>query len=205
MRPYKKILGIAFLLMSMGFVACSNDDGPVQDKKSKFTMKVDGKEWTSSVYNQFTEKYNNDKFGTYYVVTIGGQQLKEASTTSSAITLYVAIPESKFNNPKGSYNLRREKDMGMGDATALYIVSSETGQTWYGSVNPAKPTEIVGKLEINGFEIGQQKMGGQLGTEGYTKLSGTFKLDVYSPDDSGSPVRITDGEFNLDNLMGFGF
>jgi hypothetical protein len=74
------------------------------------------------------------------------------------------------------------------------------------SGNPNNKKQVVGKLEITGFEIGNQNvLGHHSDKEGYTKLSGSFEVDVYPINGAGSKLKITEGKFNLTGAMNFGF
>lgn len=197
------------IVLGAGFLACSKDnEGEKQNENAGITMKVDGEAWGTTINNLFTEEheYEGDD---YYLVLVGGQRITPGGGDDdvSSLNMYIAIPKSRLNNPKGTYAILKESEANIGQATASYIVSTETGQTWYASYNPANPTQAVGTVEITGFEAGEQTVvGHKTGKMGYTKLSGTFRMEVYPIQENGGPVaKITEGKFNLKSGLGFDF
>lgn len=206
MRRYFSILFLT-LAIGFGFLGCSKDDtGKDANVKSSLTMKVDGKPWGTTINNLFTEEHESSEFGEYYVVLVGGQSLdvEDSEEDVSSFNMYIAIPKSRFKNPKGTYTVRKESEIGFGEVSASFVVSTSEHQLYYASYNPELPTETVGTVEITGFETGiQTVVGHSTGTEGYTKLSGTFKMDLYSGE--VPPVKITEGKFNLKSGIGFDF
>jgi hypothetical protein len=95
----------------------------------------------------------------------------------------------------------------MGHAWGIFGSSTDLQDaTTYVSGDPNNKKQVVGKLEITGFEIGNQNiLGHQSDKEGYTKLSGNFELDVYPINGAGSKLKITEGKFNLTGAMNFGW
>ncbi|ERJ60683.1 hypothetical protein [Sphingobacterium paucimobilis] len=197
------------IVLGVGFSACSkNSEDAEQSENASLTMKVDGEIWGTTINNLFTEEHEYE--GTeYYLVLVGGQRIAPGGGEDdvSSISMHIAIPKSRLNNPKGTYQLLKDSEANIGQATASYIVSTEIGQTWYASYDPGNPTQAVGTVEITGFEVGEQKMVGYpTGNPGYTRLSGTFKMNVYPiQENGGSAVKITEGKFNLKSGLGFDF
>ncbi|MBL1407845.1 hypothetical protein [Sphingobacterium faecale] len=197
------------IVLGVGFSACSKDnEGEEQSENASLTMKVDGEIWATTINNLFTEEHEYE--GTeYYLVLVGGQRITPSGGEDdvSSISMHIAIPKSRLNSPKGTYPLLKDAEANIGQATASYIVSSEIGQTWYASYDPANPTQAVGTVEITGFEVGEQRVVGYpTGKQGYTKLSGTFKMNVYPIEENrGSVAKITEGKFNLKSGLGFDF
>lgn len=204
-----RLFTILFIVASLSLClfSCSKDDdsnGPKID--SGLSMKVDGKPWGTTINTLFTEEHESSDFGEYYIVTIGGQSIdvKDSEEDVSSFHMYIAIPKSKFKNPKGTYSVRKESEISFVQATASFVVSTSTHQLYYASYNPDLPEGTVGTVEITGFETGiQTVVGHSTGTEGYTRLSGTFKMDLFS--NEVAPVKITEGKFNLKSGIGFDF
>jgi len=211
MNKYKYITSLALLLLfCLGFAACSKEDnGTKLDEDSGLSMKINGASWGTTINTLFTEAHESSTFGEYYLVLVGGQRIdvEDSEDDVSSFNMYIAIPKSKFNNPEGTYPIMKESEAKLSQATANYVVSTGEGQTWYASYNPASPTQAVGTVEIAGFEIGEQKVVGQpTGVEGYTKLWGSFKLDLYAMQENpDAPLKVTEGKFNLKSGMGFDF
>lgn len=206
------VLLLLLLAVCLGTIGCSKDKDSAEPLtgKASLTMKVDEKDWGATITTFFTEEDSNSELGDFYRVLVGGQysSLQGDNSDVSGITMYIAVPKSKFNNPKGTYAVMKESEAQVGQATALYVVSTDADeQAWYTSYNPTAPTEAVGTIEITDFEIGDQIVAGQSsGIQGYTNLSGTFKMDMYPTEGSpGSVLKITEGKFNMKSAIGFDF
>lgn len=211
MKTYNDITKwVPLLFICLGFAACGKDDiGKKQDGDSSLSMKINGEHWGTTINTLFTEAHGSSELGEYFLVLVGGQRIgvDDSEDDVSAFNMYIAIPRSKFNNPKGSYPIMKESEAKVGQATAHFTVNTGSGQTWYASYHPASPTQAGGTVEITGFEIGEQRVLGQpTGVEGYTKLSGTFRMDLYAVQENpGAPLKVTEGKFNLKSGMGFDF
>src|SRR5690625_1550478 len=109
------LLGL-FLLITVA--SCSDDDkgsNPFSGGNS-FSMKIDGNHWSSSINTLFTEDMSNAN-GEYYFVTIGGVITDEADDpTTESLQIYIAIPASKMNNPKGIYQVNTDSEMELNQA-----------------------------------------------------------------------------------------
>lgn len=211
MKTYNDITKwVPLLFICLGFAACGKDDiGKKQVGDSSLSMKINGEHWGTTINTLFTEAHESSELGEYFLVLVGGQRIgvDDSEDDVSAFNMYIAIPRSKFNNPKGSYSIMKESEAKVGQATAHFTVNTGSGQTWYASYHPASPTQAGGTVEITGFEIGEQRVLGQpTGVEGYTKLSGTFRMDLYAVQENpGAPLKVTEGKFNLKSGMGFDF
>src|SRR5690606_38996195 len=196
----KSLLGL--FLLFFGASCSKKKDGDVAGSgKSSITMNIDGKKWGSEINSLFAEPKTHSELGDYYNVQILGQSSggQGNDDVSTSLNLYIVIPKSKFRNPKGTYRIVKQQEAKLGDASAVFTEAGSGVNNWYASYNPANPTQAVGTVEITDFEIGEQQIVGQSsGIEGYTKLSGTFKLDMYNIQvESGAPLKITEGKFDL--------
>lgn len=164
---------------------------------------------TGKLNTLFTEAHGDSQLGEYFRVFVGGQRigLEGSEDDLSAFSTYITIPKSAFNNPKGSYAIVKESEAKTGQATASYTGGKGSGQTSYASYHPTSPTQSAGAVEITDFEIGEQRVLGQpTGVEGYTKLSGTFQMNLYAVKESlGAPLKVTEGKFNLRSGRGLIF
>lgn len=192
---------VAFLLAgALALAACSKDDPfELQPGTSAFTMKVDGAPWEASMTALFTEELADSEQGEFYHVYLSGsREAGRDPQTGDGIPemmhLYVAIPASKYRNPKGTYPVALQTEKV--NHAALFYTNAAGG--YAGSVL-ASEGQPVGVVEITGFEIGQQWVSGQpVGTEGYTRLAGTFQATLMPTDNpNGAPLKITDGKFDL--------
>lgn len=211
---YFKNAGV-LLCSALLLFSCSknnNDDSPGGSLgNSTLTMKVNGENWNSFLSTLFTEEEGNSEQGDFRYVSVGGSRIIEKSSATEddlaeTITLFIAIPESKFRNPKGTYPIIL-KDFQVGYAWSIFGSSTDLRDTTtYVSGDANNPEEPVGTLEITGFKIGEQTvLGHPSGKEGYTQLSGTFNLDVYPLGGVGERLKITDGKFNISAGLDFGF
>ncbi len=202
---------VLLLIASLSFSACSKDKDDDNDLsgQSGLSMKVNGAAWGTTINTLFTEPEENSQLGEYYVVLVGGQRIDVEGSEDdvSSFNMYIVIPKSKFSNPKGTYHVYVAEGAMPGAATASYTKSTSEGTASYESANPADYTQSVGSVQITDFEIGEQTIVGQpTGVEGYTKLSGTFQMDVYPVQETPGPaLKITEGKFSLKSGIGFDF
>lgn len=186
-------------------VGCTKDDDSKANDEQNYSisMKVNGKTWSSTTTTLYTESHYDSEKGDFYLVTIGGQQIDSKNNEEmSALQLHVAIPKARLHNPKGTYPILAMSNVSVGDGTAVFNMGNEK---LYASYDPRDATKVVGTIAITSFKTGNQIISGEdnLG-EGYTLLSGTFKVDMYSVErNSTEMLRITDGKFNL--KLGIGF
>lgn len=207
-----RLLFICFITIGVSnLISCSKDKVKADDdviSKAGITMKVNGENWESSMTTLLSEEQEKDEFGEYHFVSIVGSRVinKNSQTEddmAESVTMFIAIPASKFRNPKGTYPVVWESAAKLSQSTAIFASASTLldAETYV----PAQKGQS-GTVEITGFEIGDQKvMGHPTGTEGYTKLSGTFSMDLRPLNnvDSGKPLKITEGKFNLSGGLGF--
>lgn len=203
---------MGLLLLAIGFSLSScgkdSDDLDPQSSDSALTMKIDGQSWGSTVHTLFTDEMEHEQFGEYYHVMVAGQRLSpnDSEEDVSGLNLYIIVPKSKFNNPKGTYKLMMDSEMKVGDAGALFTDAAASGHSYYVSYDPNNHTQSVGTVTITDFEIGIQTVAGQsTDKEGYTKMAGNFQMTLHSMDGDGKTLRITDGKFNMNVGIGVDF
>lgn len=208
MKKNTYFIPVVLLLLATLTFSCKKDDGGgKQETNSGFTMKVDGAPWGAYLTTLFTEEHEDDTDGKYYHVMINGTWAADEGDDDAqveAIGIYVLIPADKFRNPKGTYPIRQEE---VGRAWALFSTSTDIRDaTTYASVDPNNPGRNLGELEITGFEIGMQSVLGQsTGTEGYTRLSGKFQMELYPVEENADKLNITEGRFDIKSGIGFDF
>lgn len=207
MKTTKCFILIAFLLTAcFGLTSCKKDNNNPLDQGGKsFTMKVDGVPWSAQITTLFTEQHDEGQpGGGYYAVMLNGT-LTVNEEHAESLALYVSIPASKFQNPKGKYDIKGNEN---GEAWAVFSTAADIrNATTYSSLDiNSGPGKTVGTLEITGFEVGDQSVLGQpTGKVGYKKLSGKFQLDLYPVDGASAKLNVTEGKFNLSNGLGFDF
>lgn len=197
---------ILFLFAALAS-SCNKDDDPgKQEVNSSFTMKINGAPWGAYLTSLYTEEHENDDYGKYYHVMISGTWASgdDDNASAEAMGMYVLIPADKFRNPKGIYRIRKEE---LGSTWAIFSASTNIRDaSTYASVDPTNPEKDLGTLEITGFEIGLQSVLGQsTGTEGYTRLSGKFQMELFPVENSTDKLSITEGKFDLTSGMGIRF
>lgn len=188
---------IGFLLIGvLGLSACSKDD--IIDTiigDQRLSMKVDGRDWNATITTLFTQKDGDGEQGEYYTVAIGGsKEVGKGEDEVDMFIMYITIPASKYQNPKGRYPISHEASK-VNQATSLF---SQINELWEAR-HLANDAQSVGFVEITDFKIGEQIVSGQpTGVEGYTRLVGTFATDmVLWSNPSGSALKITEGKFDL--------
>lgn len=212
---YKKSSAvILFLLMIFLLPSCSkNDNDALGDRlgKTSLKMKVNSEEWNSTMNLLVTEEQESGEQEKYRYVYISGQRIIKKNSSAAddlveTIGLYINIPESKFNNPKGVYPIIL-KETKMGHAWSIFGSSTDLRDTTtYVSGESKTPEQAVGNLEITDFKIGEQNIfGHSTGKLGYTQLSGNFYLDVYALDGTSSSLKITEGKFNISDSFDLSF
>ncbi len=191
----------------------SSDDIPAGDVlgNSTLTMKVNGEQWNSALSLLITEEQENSQQGKYRYVSLSGNRIIDKNSATEddlveTIGLYIAIPESKFKNPIGSYPIIL-KESQAGYAWGVFGSSTNLRDaTTYVSGDPNNVGHSVGNLEITKYEIGEQMiLGHPTGQEGYKMLSGTFYLNVYPINGTGDKLKIEDGKFTISEGFDFGF
>lgn len=199
---------IAISLVALSACSKDSDSDDNLTKSGGITMKVDGELWSASMTTLISEQQENEEFGSYQLVSIMGTRVidnnsSEVDDIAESITIYIAIPDSKFKNPKGIYPVVWQSSSKLNESTVIFgtaaslrdaemYAPSESGQS--------------GTIEISSFEIGDQKvMGYPTGTQGYTKLSGSFKMDLkpVGTTETNKSLKIAEGTFNLSGGMRF--
>jgi hypothetical protein len=203
---------LLFLAVCAGFSSCKKDkDGDPLDKAGTgLTMKIDNVPWSAQVTTLTTQEHTDGTDG-YYAVLINGTVSFENGADgddfhAESIALYINIPASKFESPKGRYDIKA-LDNDHGDAWAIFSTSTDIRDAvTYSSLDKNNPDRTVGVLEITGFEIGEQTILGQsTGQIGYTKLSGNFYLELHPVDGASAKLNVTEGKFNLSSGLGISF
>ena len=184
--------------------ACSggSDSDGNSTKSSGITMEINGEGWSSGTTTLFSEPKENDEFGAYHLVSIMGTQVisnngETGDGVAESVTIYIAIPGSKFTNPKGTYPVVWQNSSKLNESSALFATATSLRDA---EMYAPSESGHSGTVEITGFEIGEQKvMGYSTGNQGYIKLSGSFKMDLKPVDATGSrtSLKITKGTFNL--------
>lgn len=198
---------VCLCLIALTFLvsfSCSKETKPDDDNPgvSAIKMNVNGAQWNSMMTTLITEEKEESDFGKYYLVSLMGNRVIEKNSATEddlaeSITFFIAIPASKFKNPKGSYPIVWQNDAVLNESSAVFGTSTDLRDAL---TYVASPNGKSGAIEITGFETGpQQIMGHPTGTDGYVKLSGTFHatLEPLKGTGSGTPLKITDGTFNL--------
>lgn len=198
---------VLFFLTSLTFSCKKDDSGGRQEVNSGFTMKINGEPWGAYLTTLLTEEHDDSTYGKYYYGMISGTWARgddDDDAAAEAMGLYALIPADKFRNPKGIYTIRQQE---LGKAWALFSTSTDIRDaTTYASVDPGNSGRDLGTLEITNFEIGTQSVLGQsTGTEGYTRLSGKFQVELFPVEDHAGKLNITEGKFDLTSGMGFNF
>ncbi len=201
----------AFVLVALTATSCKKDGGDGPDDflgTGTMSMKVEGVQHEAASAFVFTaHEPEND----YYLVAVTGFFPSEGYTddddVADSFIIYLAMTGAQFNNPKGTYNVISEESE-IDDQPLVYGlyqvgVGSEDGST-YGIIEADK---TVGQLTISDYAIGNQTGIPGLTGKGFTKLQGTFHMNLTGVRNDGSgssgEVAITEGKFNVRNSFGF--
>ncbi|HZH55024.1 MAG TPA: hypothetical protein VFD72_05185, partial [Sphingobacteriaceae bacterium] len=118
----RNIMGLLMVTIGLGLSSCGKDSDDLDPEvtDSALSMKIDGKSWGSTVHTLFTDEMEHEQFGEYFHVMVAGQKLStnDSEDDVSGLNLYIIVPKSKFNNPKGTYRLMMDSEMRVGDAGA---------------------------------------------------------------------------------------
>lgn len=206
--PKYAVLGLSILMTIFLFSACSKKKDPEElSPKSGLSMKVNGEAWQATLTTLISDEHQSEQFGGYHLVHImGGQTTQTASgtndDTAESLTMFIAIPASKFRNPKGIYPIVWQSSADVNEATAIFASSKDLRSA---TTFTAGTSGESGSIEITGFEIGAQKvMGHPTGNDGYIKLSGKFHMNLSPLEATGAAgtLKITEGSFNLTGGIG---
>lgn len=214
MKIFYNVLGVIALFGVVVIASCKKDNSNGLDfgSKSTMTMSVNDKAWKAKMafLVAIPPEESDDDF---YFVGISGAEVDVVSGDSyedtEGLNIYIAIPKSKFRNPKGSYNFVSEENMDIDhQAYAMFIHTySEDGVDMYGTIGSEGSQ---GTLKIDGFKIGKSKpIYGYTGEyETYTQLSGTFSMTLTqaTAEEGQTPktLKITNGKFNVSGGLNLG-
>lgn len=215
---FNKLFGALMLFCLIGTTSCKKNDDKDLDfgfgGKSEISMDVDGKPWKANFAYTMTIPPEEGDNEDYYIVTITGTEVEiEAEETvegAQGLTIWFAIPKSKFKSPKGEYLFT---DMGVDDidteysAFAMFYHSDNNNEVHAYSTLGDEGTS--GSITIQDFKIGKQEFLGQFisDDEGYTELSGTFsmKMHLYSSEtEDYKSIDVTNGKFNVNSGFSLG-
>ena len=210
---FNKTLGVLLIsVMLIGISACSKDKADEGDEwlgDSYVSMKINGELWKSDMGMVATlSDTGDDDIDNYYIVTLigikgegNGEDQSLFDEEVETISIGLLIPESKFNNPEGSYAAGggEFENPVLESAIVFSRVNGETVdnvETYY-SVDHNSEEKAMGRVQISSSKIGNQAF---LGEEGYTNISGTFEAELYQYSGEGETPKkltITEGKFNL--------
>lgn len=202
-NKYELVCKCLMVLVFLVFSACSKDkDGNNTLDKSGIKMQVNGEQWNSMMTTLITEEKEESEVGKYYLVSLMGSRIIEKNSATEddlaeSITFIIAIPASKFKSPKGSYPIVWQSDAILNEGTAIFGTSTDIRDAL---TYTASPTGQSGSIEIVSFEIGPQLiMGYPTGSDGYVKLSGTFRAELapLKGTGTGNLLKITNGTFDV--------
>ena len=211
---FYKVLGAISLLGLVVIASCKKDNSNGMDfgSKSTVSMSVNDKAWKAKMAFLVAvppEESDDD----FYFVGISGAEVDVVSGDSfedtEGLNIYIAIPKSKFRNPKGTYNFVSEESMNIDyQAYAMFIQSS--GQENIDMYVTVGSEGSQGTLKIDGFKIGKSKsIYGYTGEyETYTQLSGTFSMTltqvITQEGQTPKTLKITNGKFNVYDGLNLG-
>ncbi|WP_262249080.1 hypothetical protein [Parapedobacter soli] len=207
MRPI--YLFISFVVLIFSAVSCSKTKGPepLDLTAGKLSMKVEGTLREADVAYVMT--INDEE---HYVVTLTAfftpLGLKNNDDVTDAFHIYIRFSEAQFNNPKGTWDVVAI-DSETGGRPLVYALYQEgVGGETMDLYSIAEADKTVGKLTITDFTIGDQTVIPGVTGRGYTKLAGTFHMDLTEVRTDGTglgpELAITEGRFDVTNtFLGF--
>lgn len=205
---YKLFNTSLLILLLVGMESCSSDDNTIDtdentpNRNSTITMKMDGEDWSSQYAGIVTAKdYEDNDSEEYYVIMTASREDGNEETTET-LTISILIDPDKFHNPKGTYPFYEDglEEAPVNYAQAVYVDFNNSKS--YISGDPESTDNIVGEIEVTGYEIGEQMLGSG---EGYIKLSGTFSINMYSfsSGDTTDKLEIREGKFSVEHAILF--
>ncbi|MFS8617230.1 MAG: hypothetical protein FWJ85_10420 [Solitalea sp.] len=205
----RSLLRYCLILSALLFVSCGKDEDKFEIGKSGLTMAVDGQEWKSVIAYVSSGTHEDDDFHLVNIIGTKADIEDEDSEDAEAFSIMILIPNSKFNNPAGTYRIGGTFGEEEGDHDAVaYFSRQENGEiTQYISFDPEEPSRVMGTVTIDQFKVGEQKFLGESLGMGYTELSGSFKvtLNTYvSGEDGYKTVELTNGKFSLNHGLNLG-
>lgn len=203
---------MAFTLFVLFGGSCSKDKEPGPDGNgslgSQLSMKVEGKPREASVAQIMSIR---DEDSENYLVTINAfftsAGYTENDEVNDMLSFTILFTEAQFNNPKGTYDIIALNHDPEGRALVHVLYQVEVGGDNHRMYSIPEANTSVGKLTITDFAIGNRTGIPGVSGRGYSKLQGTFQMNLTQVNFDGSgfagELKITDGKFNATPLLGF--
>ena len=209
----KTTLNFSVLALALCFSCGDKEDRvpPIEDKDElaggMLKMKVNDTDWSAKWAYTITTPLDEEEDDHFLVFVTGatGEYTSEEDPNGDALSFYIAIPKTKFNNPVGSYKMVSLDYMDEENpAAAVFSKVNGNQSTVYVSMDKEGEGKPVGTISIEKFKIGQQKLLGQDLGQGYLELSGSFTVNEMVGFDGGEnpleeTLKLTNGKFDVKN------
>lgn len=214
----KTALSFSALILILFFSCGEKEDPEISKEEMEGTvlkMDLNGSPWSAKWGYTLTSP-SEDEGEDYFLVFITGSNIDfeedEDEIDNESLSFYIAVHNSKFKNPVGTYPIAGLDYLNESSpAAAIFNKMTDDEAISYISATKNGEERQVGTISIESFKIGQQKFMGQDMGEGYTELSGSFTINemVGFKNESEKPLestlKLTNGKFALKNGLDFNF
>lgn len=196
------LIGLSAMMLSC---KKNNVEELLDDTLGSMTMKIDGVAWSAKMAYVVTASGEEEDV---FAVAISGFSNEGDEDEGDALTIWMALPVEKFNNPKGTYDVIAVEDDAGERTMVTAMFNKAMGLETHRMYTVAETSGSFGKITITDFKIGQQTFLGQvIGGKAYTRLKGTFEMNLAELKMDGSGfggnMAITEGKFDVKNHLNF--
>lgn len=207
MKRIKTIFGAFGLLLLFVTVGCSKDDGPNDnpfgDDKGVDVV-VDGKVMNfrfTQVYSTYDDAVE-DGDSNFEIIAIATSieidDVEGAVGNSESLYVVFSLPLSKYNNPKGTYNIVGEDYDSMGSDVAYVMLTKRVGNNFmvYHSSEGGNKNASHGIAKITDSKTTKHLFGGEDEDEyhGYSYIRGSLESKLflgYGQEEEGQNIEKT--------------
>lgn len=202
----KRLITALAMLAVIG-ASCGKDNTPGLDdgnglSSGKISMKVDGVLQETDAAYVFAV---NEEDADHYLVSLAGMFTDKNTEVSNMFTIFMALTPQQFSNPKGTHDVLALNSDPEERSLVYALYQTAVGADNYRHYTIPVANTSVGKLTITDFEIGNQTGIPGVSGKGYTKLKGTFHMNLteLKSGEFGGEIAITEGKFDVKNKFGF--
>lgn len=206
-RRIKVIFGALGLLLLFVTVGCSKDEGPNDNpfgEDKGVDVMVDGKLMNfrfTQVITNYDESVEDDRSDFQIIAVATSVELEDVEDgmgNSESLYVIFSLPMSKYNNPKGAYNIASEEFYTSGAEAAYVMLSRRVGNDFYiyHSSDGKDRSKVHGVVKITDFKTATHILGTGGGGEyrSYSYIRGDLESTLflaYGQEEEGQSIDRT--------------